>query len=144
MGFKFRLEVSLRLAKQELDRAHELLAQELCKLQQVEEVYQAQQKISLAAFQAQEKACRHEPQAIGGWYVFSNNQKQKLQEILLVIQKQEEIVLRQREELKCCKIKTEKFKKLRAKQWQKYCAEQLRQDQIIIDEIAQHSHVKYF
>lgn len=144
MGFEFRLEVSLRLAEQELDKAQELLAQELRKLWQIQEVYHEEQKISLSVLQEQEKACRYEPQALGGWHVFSNNQKQKMEEILVEIQKQEEVISRLREGLKMCKIKTEKFKKLRSRQWQEYCIEQLRKEQLFIDEVAQQCHGQVF
>lgn len=140
MSFKFRLEVNLKLAKQELEKAQVLLAQEFDKLQQIEEVYQTEQKILRNAFQDQEKAGYHKPQTLGAWHTFSNYQKQKLEEIFLMMQKQKEIVLRQREALKYCKIKTEKFKRLRSKRWQEYYGEQLRKEQLVIDEIAQLFH----
>ncbi|MGI6684001.1 MAG: flagellar export protein FliJ [Bacillota bacterium] len=137
MGFKFRLATSLRLAVQELDKAQGVLAQEIRKLQQMEEFYRIEQEIFLNALTEKNKACQYEPQVLIGWHIFCTNQKHKLDEILIEIQKQEDVILRIREDLKLCKIKTEKFKKLRAKQWKEYYAEQLRKDQLFIDDIAQ-------
>ncbi|HHT63654.1 MAG: flagellar export protein FliJ [Bacillota bacterium] len=144
MGFKFRMEVNLKLAKHELNRCWELLAREINKLRQMEEVYQREEEIARMALRQQERACRSEPENLAWWHAFINYQKQKLEEILLEIKKQEEIVRSHREELIKCKIKTEKFQRLKAKRWREYCAEQLRQEQIVIDEIAQNSKVRYF
>ncbi|NLI94175.1 MAG: flagellar export protein FliJ [Peptococcaceae bacterium] len=137
MAFKFRLETSLRLANQEMDIAQGQLAQELRVLRTFSEQRDYQLSIFLHSLEGQKKACLMEPQNLSLWLKFSLEQKEKLSNCEKRLQEQEKIVAKYRENLVECRIKVEKFKRLKEKQLKLYEIEELKKEQGIIDEVAQ-------
>lgn len=137
MVFRFRLETSLRLARQELEKAQCLLANELRKLYKAYEFRDNQLDAFHRALEGQKKACLHEPYNLRFWQEYTQRQKRKLEEYEEFVKKQEKVVQGYREELKQFRIKLEKLKRLKEKKWKLYCLEQLKKEQAVIDEIAQ-------
>jgi flagellar FliJ protein len=137
MAFKFRLETSLRLAKQELDIAQGLLAEELRKLQKARGQRDNQTEILVQAFQGQKMACLEKPRDLSLWQQYSLEQKDKLIKYIKIVEEQEEIVIEYRERLVECRIKVEKFKRLKEKKMRLFYIQELKKEQTVIDEIAQ-------
>lgn len=137
MGFKFRLETSLHLADQELEVAQGLLAQEIRKMQKAIEQRDNQIEILTGAWQEQKKACLQEPLKLGFWQKYSLEQKEKLNKYEKELKEQQKIVAVHRERLLECRIKVEKFKRLKEKKLRLFNIEELKREQSIIDEIAQ-------
>lgn len=137
MAFKFRLETSLRLAKQELDIAQGLLAKEIRKLQFLKEQRDKQAGLLAEALEGQKRACLQAPSSLALWQKYSLEQKEKLINHEKEVEEQDKIVLKQREMLIECRIKTEKFKRLKEKKLRLFNIEELRREQTVIDEIAQ-------
>lgn len=139
MAFKFRLETSLRLASQEKDVAQGELAGALRQLQLLTDKRDEQAKSLLKAIASQKEACLREPSVLGQWQRFCEDKKRILKEIEYQVGEQKKIVEQYREKLIECRIKVEKFKRLKAKNLKLYQIEELRTEQKIIDEIAQKS-----
>jgi flagellar FliJ protein len=137
MVFKFRLETSLRLAKQELDIAQGLLAEELRILQEAKGQKDNQTRILAQAFQGQKKACLEKPRDLSLWQQYSSEQKDKLRDYVKIVEEQEKTVAEYRARLVECRIKVEKFKRLKEKQKSLFDIKELRKEQTVIDEIAQ-------
>lgn len=137
MGFKFRLEASLRLARQEMDIAQGLLANELRTLQVLFGKKDIQNRILDEAFHDQKLACLKEPHHLGHWQKYTTEQHEKLKELEQRIREQELIVEERRAYLLESKIKCEKFEKLKEKKLKLYYIEELKKEQALIDEIAQ-------
>ncbi|RNC29562.1 MAG: hypothetical protein AWM53_00560 [Candidatus Dichloromethanomonas elyunquensis] len=137
MAFQFRLETSLRLANQEMDVVQGQLAQELRILQTYTEQKDCQLRIFLHAVEGQQAACLREPQNLSLWQNFSMEQKEILSKYEKQLQEQEKIVAKYREKLIECRIKVEKFKRLKEKKRKLYYVEELKKEQGVIDEIAQ-------
>lgn len=137
MGFKFRLETSLHLANQELDIARGLLAGEVRKLQMAREQRDYQDRLFLRAQQGQKRACLQEPSILGVWQKYSLEQKMALLQREEEVEKQEKIVAEYREKLIECRIKVEKYKRLREKKLRLFYKEELKKEQAVLDEIAQ-------
>jgi len=137
MAFKFRLETSLRLASQEMDIVQGELARELRTLQIVQEQRDYQNLVLARAIEGQKKACLEAPQRLSQWQRYGLEQKEKLSENEQKVKEQEKIVKQYREKLVECRIKVEKFKRLKEKKLRLYAIEELKKEQTIIDEIAQ-------
>jgi flagellar FliJ protein len=137
MTFKFRLEASLRLARQELDIVEGELARELRIRQNLIVQRDDQAKILSGAQTGQKRACLSEPQNLGIWQKYCLLQKQILADFEQKVREQEKIVSKYREKLLECRIKAEKFKRLKEKKLRLYQIEELKQEQKVIDEIAQ-------
>ncbi|HHV65645.1 MAG TPA: flagellar export protein FliJ [Peptococcaceae bacterium] len=136
MSFKFRLETSLHLAEQELDIARGFLATELRKLQELSSRRDRQAELLLEAFKGQKKACLEEPWSLSFWQLYIREQKEKLLQLIAEVQEQEKNVLKHREKVVQCRIKVEKFKRLKQKKFKLYYIEELRKEQAVLDEIA--------
>ena len=137
MGFKFRLETSLRLASQEMDIVQGQLAQEMRILQKLLEQRDSQKRLFIRALEGQKTACLQEPQNLMLWQKYGVEQKEKLLQAEQKVAEQEKIVAEYREKLIECRIKVEKFKRLKEKKMRLYEIEELRKEQTVIDEIAQ-------
>ncbi len=137
MVFKYRLDTSLRLANQEMNIVQGQLAEELRILQKLVDQRDHQVRILSLAYEGQTRACLAEPMHLSSWQKYSVEQKEKLSEYQLEVEEQEKIIASYREKLMECRIKVEKFKRLKEKKLRLYYIEELRKDQVIIDEIAQ-------
>ncbi|NLP44336.1 MAG: FliJ family protein [Peptococcaceae bacterium] len=137
MAFKFRLETSLRLAKQELDMAQNLLAQQIRILLELRNQSSKQALLLERAWQGQRTACREAPSSLGLWQKYAEQQKKELLELNKKVEKQQKIVDEYRKELLECRIKVEKYERLKAKQKRLFYIEELRTEQKQLDEIAQ-------
>lgn len=136
-AFRFRLETSLRLADQELDIAQALLAREHRKLQQLTEQRDEQEQILGKAWHGQKTACLQEPLHLGFWQKYSREQKEKLELYQDYVEEQQKIVNEYREKLVECRIKVEKYERLKEKKLRLYYIEELRKEQNVLDEIGQ-------
>lgn len=137
MGFKYRLEPSLRLAKQEMDLEQGLLAKELRILQEFGKQRDGQAYLLAEAMEGQKKSALEEPANLGVWQKYVLEQKRLLQRLEEELNKQENIVVLYREKLIQCRIKVEKYKKLKQKKIKIYNTQELKKEQAILDEIAQ-------
>jgi hypothetical protein len=115
MPFKFRLEASLRLAEQDMDIEQGLLAQELRTLHNLTEQRDLQTQLLNKAFEKQKIACLEEPQILNLWQRYCCDQKNILLKREKEVEEQNIRVEKQREKLLECRIKTEKYKRLKEK-----------------------------
>lgn len=137
MAFKYRLETNLRLADQELDIAQNLLAKEIRILSKFQEERDIQAEIFIQAIEGQKHACLGQPWQLSSWQRYLEDQKIKLAEDEQEVMLQEKVVTGFRERLIQCRINLEKFKRLKQKKWKLYNMDELKKEQIIIDEIPQ-------
>ncbi len=137
MSFKFRLETSLNLADQELKIAQGLLAQETRILLNVSELRDSQSRLLTRALEGQKRACLEEPVNISIWQKYAGEQNEKLLKLQKEVEKQQKIVADYREKLRECRIKVEKYKRLKGKKMKLYSILELKKEQKAIDEIAQ-------
>ncbi|AFV02560.1 hypothetical protein UNSWDHB_2880 [Dehalobacter sp. UNSWDHB] len=137
MPFKFRLEASLRLAEQDMDIEQGLLAQELRTLHNLTEQRDLQTQLLNKAFEKQKIACLEEPQILNLWQRYCCDQKNILLKREKEVEEQNIRVEKQREKLLECRIKTEKYKRLKEKKIRLFYMTKLKKEQSEIDEIAQ-------
>ncbi|MCG1026415.1 flagellar FliJ family protein [Dehalobacter sp.] len=137
MPFKFRLEASLRLAEQEMDIEQGLLAQELRTLREATEQKDLQAQLLNAALEKQKIACLEEPQMLSLWQRYCYDQRNILLKREKEVEEQNIRVEKQREKLLECRIKTEKYKRLKEKKIRLFHIAELKKEQTEIDEIAQ-------
>lgn len=138
MAFRFRLETNLKVAKQKLDLAQTELAGQIRILQDLNESYNRQLEIYSSALESKKEACIKEPANLSRWQIYCLDQKEQLDNYQRMMLDQEEEVAKYREHLKVQKIEFEKYKRLKEKKWKQFWMEELRKEQSIIDEIAQH------
>lgn len=137
MAFKYRLETSLRLAEQELDVAQSLLAKEMRILYKIKQERDDQAEIFTKAIEGQKLACIKQPQYLSLWQRYLEEQKNKLRKIEQDVILQEKKTIESREMLIRCRIAREKYKRLKENKWKIYQIEELRKEQVVIDEIPQ-------
>lgn len=137
MGFKYRLETSLRLADQEQEIAQGLLAREMRTLNQIRQNRDNQADIYIKAVEGQKMACLNEPGSINLWQRYLTDQKNKLEQFEKEVTDQELITAEFRKKLIDCRINLEKFKRLKQKKWKLYYIDELKKEQAVIDEIPQ-------
>ncbi|NLM20964.1 MAG: flagellar export protein FliJ [Peptococcaceae bacterium] len=139
MAFKFRLESILKLAEQKMKVAEGILARELRTLQAISKQKDLQAGLLTQALAGQKAACLNNPENLGIWQKYSQEQKEKLLELENEVQKQQVVVEEKKEKLLQCRIEVEKLKRLKEKKLRIYNWEELKKEQNIIDEIAQSS-----
>ena len=137
MGFKYRLETSLRLADQELEIAQSLLSKEMRVLNEIRKERDNQAEIYTKAIEGQKLALLAEPESISLWQRYLKDQRTKLEECEKGVANQEQVTAEYRQKLIECQINHEKFKRLKQKKWKLYYIDELRKEQAVIDEIPQ-------
>jgi len=137
MAFKFRLEASLKLAQQKMDRALGVLSQEMRTLLEIQKERDRETEVLERALQGQAEDAMQNPRNLNGWKLHIVAQKEKIRLINERIRFQESVVEECRESLRECRILVEKFKRLKEKKWKEFLADEQRKEQAQLDEIGQ-------
>jgi len=143
MAFKFRLEAVLRLAEQEMQVMQGELAQAFRALQKATEQKNAQALRLAQALKGQRQAAFEEPAALRSWQRYSLEQRGLLIKHEKEVEKQQKNVASCQERLIQCRIKVEKYKRLKEKKRLAYYKEELKKEQAMIDEVAQNLKVRH-
>lgn len=137
MAFKYRLETSLRLASQEMNVALGVLADELKNLHNIRQERDSKAALLARGLEEMKKACLGEPYDLRLWQEYLGEVKKTLLEYEDKVREQESVVAESREKVIRCRIKAEKFKRLKQKKWKLYNIEEQKKEQAAIDEIPQ-------
>jgi flagellar FliJ protein len=137
MAFKFRLEASLKLARQKMDTAQGVLSREMRTLLEIQREWDRETEVLEQALRGQAADALRAPRNLNGWKLHIVAQKEKMRLIAERLSFQESVVEECREALRECRILVEKFKRLKEKKWKEYVAEEQRKDQAHLDEIGQ-------
>ncbi|MCL1917701.1 MAG: flagellar FliJ family protein [Peptococcaceae bacterium] len=137
MAFKFRLEASLKLARQKMDTAQGVLSWEMRVLLEIQRELDREIEVLEQALQGQAEDALRNPHNLNSWKLHIVAQKEKIHLITERLRFQESVVEECREALRECRILVEKFKRLKEKKWKEYVADEHRKEQAQLDEIGQ-------
>ncbi|WP_407307322.1 flagellar export protein FliJ [Desulfosporosinus sp. SB140] len=135
--FKFRLEVSLRLAEQTFKTAQRELAEEVRHWQVCKSASEAQQKTLLQAQEEQRNAGRCHPENLGMCQIFAYEQHKRLRECETKQIEQELILENARNNLLKAHREVEKFRSLKEKRLKAFRLAEVQKEQKILDETGQ-------
>jgi len=138
--FSFRLEASLRLAKQALETAQREFAQEVQLWKTLSEARELQEKRFNAAQAGQRDAGRNRPIELGSWQLFSSEQQRRLHQCNAELSAQELSMENARHSLLEAHREEEKFERLKEKQTKAFEVAELQKEQKILDETGQVLH----
>ncbi|TGE32616.1 flagellar FliJ family protein [Desulfosporosinus sp. Sb-LF] len=138
--FQFRLEASLRLAEQALEKAQREFAQEVQRWQACVHACMVQQERFDEAQEGQRDAGRHRPEELGVWQVFTLEQRKRLTQYEEQRIEQESVVDNARGILLEVHREVEKFQRLKDKQAKAFQWAELQREQKILDETGQVLH----
>jgi flagellar FliJ protein len=139
MAFKFRLQASLKIAEQKMDEAQGVFGREMRVLQDIQKELERELDVLEQGLKGQAEDALRNPRKLNDWKLYIVAQKEKLKLIEQRLEFQESVVEECREHLKDCRVMVEKFKRLKEKRWKEFLAEELRKEQIMLDEIGQRS-----
>ncbi|MGI6119838.1 MAG: flagellar export protein FliJ [Desulfosporosinus sp.] len=135
--FRFRLEVSSRLAEQALEKIQREYVQEVRLWRTLAETYALQQERFIAAQEGQRNIGRKRPEELGIWQIFTSDQQRRLQQCNEELRKQELILENTRLRLLEAYREAEKLKRLKEKQAKAFQLAELQKEQRILDETGQ-------
>lgn len=138
--FRFRLDASLRLAKQFLDEAQLVFAREVQRWQALVKACEIQQEVCVAAQEGQRKACRRQPEDLGIWQRYAAEQQRRLRQKEAERAEQERVMEEARQRLLEAHRETEKFSRLKEKQRRAFELAEARKEQKVLDETGQVLH----
>ena len=138
--FRFRLEASLQLAEQVLERAQREFAQEQQRLDVCVKACALQQERFNEAEEGQRDAGRHQPEELGMWQIFALEQKRRLRQRESERMEQEPVLEKARLKLLEAHREVEKFQRLKEKQAKAFMVAELQKEQKILDETGQVLH----
>ena len=135
--FRFRLEVSLRLAEQVLDKNRRLLAQEVQAYQACTQEVNERSNIWEEGIKGQRQAGLTKPDYLGIWQVYNQKKLEELELSLERLTEQEKRVEGARQEVVKAHRELEKYRKLKEKQAVRFKLEEQRKEQALLDEAGQ-------
>jgi flagellar protein FliJ len=135
--FRFRLEASLRLAKQALEDAQREFAQEVQLWKTLVEACEIQQEYFNDAQEGQRDAGRHRPMELGIWQLFVSEQQSRLHQCNAELRAQELIMEKARHSLLEAHREAEKLERLKEKWTKAFQLAETRKEQKILDETGQ-------
>ena len=135
--FRFRLEVSLRLAKWALEEAQKVFAREFQLWQELVEACVIQQKILEAALDGQREASWLHPEDLGLWQVYAEEQLRRLRKKETERDFQKEVMEEARQKLLEAHREVEKFSRLKEKRRRAFEWAEAKKEQSLIDETGQ-------
>jgi len=138
--FHFRLEASLRLAEQALEKAQREFAQEAQLWKTLVEACEIQQEHFNDAQEGQRDAGRHRPEELGIWQLFALEQQRRLRQCNAELRKQELIMEKARHILLEAHREVEKLERLKEKQTKAFQLAESQKEQKILDETGQILH----
>lgn len=138
--FRFRLEASLRLAEQALEKAQREFAQEVQLWKTLVEACEIQQEHFNDAQEGQRDAGRHRPEELGIWQLFALEQQRRLHQCNAELRKQELIMEKARHILLEDHREVEKLERLKEKQTKAFQLAESQKEQKIVDETGQIFH----
>lgn len=138
--FHFRLEASLRLAEQALEKAQREFAQEAQLWKTLVEACEIQQEHFNDAQEGQRDAGRHRPEELGIWQLFALEQQRRLRQCNAELRKQELIMEKARHILLEAHREVEKLERLKEKQTKAFQLVESQKEQKILDETGQILH----
>lgn len=138
--FHFRLEASLRLAEQALEKAQREFAREVRLWKTLVEACELQQKHFIDAQEGQREAGRNRPMELGIWQIFTSEQQRRLRQYKAELRKQELILEKTRHILLETHREAEKLERLKKKQTKAFQLAELQKEQKILDETGQVLH----
>ena len=135
--FRFRLEASLRLAKQALETTQREFAQEVLLWKTLVKACEIQQEHFADAQEGQRDAGRHRLEELGIWQLFASEQLRRLHQCNAELRKQELIMEKARHSLLEAHREVERFERLKEKQAKAFQLAELTKEQKILDETGQ-------
>ena len=137
---RFRLEASLRLAEQALEKAQREFAQEVQLWKTLVEACDIQQEHFNYAQEGQRDAGRHRPEELGIWQLFALEQQGRLHQCHAELRKQDLIMEKARHILLEAHREVEKLERLKEKQTKAFHLAESQKEQKILDETGQIFH----
>jgi len=138
--FHFRLEASLHLAEQALEKVQREFAQEVQLWQTLTEACELQQEQFNHAQEGQRDAGRYRPVELGNWQLFAAGQQRRLHQCDAELRTQEFIMEDARHCLLEAHREVEKFHRLKEKQTKAFQLIELQKEQKVSDETGQVLH----
>lgn len=138
--FRFRLDVSLQLAKHILNAAQRDYAQELQRWQTYVQACEVQKVRYDEAQEGQRDAGRHRPEELGFCQVFAMEQRRRLRQCETKQREQELVLENARHCLLEAHREVEKYGRLKEKQAKAFRAAELQREQKVLDETGQVLH----
>ncbi|TGE39987.1 flagellar export protein FliJ [Desulfosporosinus fructosivorans] len=138
--FRFRLEASLRIAEQALERAQREFAQEVKIWKGLLEANDIQQVQCNVAQEVQRDAGRHRPSELGICQLFASEQQLRLYQCNAELRNQEHIMENARHIVLEAHREVEKLERLKEKQSKAFLLAELQKEQKILDETGQVLH----
>lgn len=135
--FRFRLEASLRLAEQVLDKARRKMAEEMRKQQEIADLVERRRRRWELAVAGQREAGLHRPQELGGWQAYTVRQLGLLRASEAELAAQTARVEKARSAVVLAHQETEKFQRLKEKLLILFQRAEMKKEQAAIDEVGQ-------
>lgn len=138
--FRFRLEASLRLAEQALEKAQREYAQEVQRLNTCEMACTLQNQHFQEAQEGQRDAAKNSPAELGVWQQYTVEHQRRLRQFQAELKEQEVIVGKARHCLLEAHRESEKFRRHKEKQAETFRLDELNKEQKVLDETGQVVH----